>query len=90
MTKYAPTFPRSIWTVLKGKIAIHNHIEHHVGQKSGEGGVRVSVTQPSKPAIVPLSVCVNLKWMVHPAGIVRLLGRLTVGSGVFGASGTSK
>jgi hypothetical protein len=38
MTNYAPTFPRNIWKVPKGKIAIHNHIDHHVGQKSGEGG----------------------------------------------------
>jgi hypothetical protein len=36
MTNYAPTFPRNIWTVPKGKIAIHNYIEHHVGRTSGE------------------------------------------------------
>jgi hypothetical protein len=36
MTNYVPTFPRNIWTVPKGKIAIHNYIEHHVGQTSGE------------------------------------------------------
>jgi hypothetical protein len=41
MTNYAPTFPKNIWAVPKGKIAIHNHIDHHVGQKSGEGGFRV-------------------------------------------------
>jgi hypothetical protein len=46
MTKYAPMFPKSIRTVPKGKIAIHNHIDHHVGQKFGERGFRVWFDEP--------------------------------------------
>jgi hypothetical protein len=38
--------PRNIWKVPKGKIAIHNHIDHHVGQKSGEEGFRVWFDAP--------------------------------------------
>jgi hypothetical protein len=41
MTRYAPPAPRNIWTIPKGKIAIHNHTGHHVGQKSEENGFRV-------------------------------------------------
>jgi hypothetical protein len=41
MTRYAPSAPRNLWTIPKGKIAIHNHAAHHVGQKSGENGFRV-------------------------------------------------
>jgi hypothetical protein len=41
MTKYAPRSPKNIWTVPKGKIVVHNRVDHHVGQKSGENGFRV-------------------------------------------------
>jgi hypothetical protein len=46
MTRYAPLAPRHIWTIPKGKIAIHNRVEHHVGQKSGENGFRCGSTIP--------------------------------------------
>jgi hypothetical protein len=38
--RYAPTFPKNIWTVPKEKIAVHNNAEHHRGKMSGEGGFR--------------------------------------------------
>jgi hypothetical protein len=41
MTRYAPMFPRNIKIIPKGKIAIHNRVDHHVAQKSGEDGFRV-------------------------------------------------
>jgi hypothetical protein len=46
MTRYAPLAPRNIWTIPKGKIAIHNHLEHHAGQKSGANGFRVWFDDP--------------------------------------------
>jgi hypothetical protein len=46
MTRYAPSAPRNLWTIPKGKIAIHNHAAHHVGQKSGENGFRVWFDNP--------------------------------------------
>jgi hypothetical protein len=46
MTRYAPLAPRNIWTIPKGKIAIHNHAEHHIGQKSRENGFRVWFDDP--------------------------------------------
>ena len=46
VVRYAPLAPRNIWTIPKGKIAIHNHVEHHVGQKSGENGFRVWFDDP--------------------------------------------
>jgi hypothetical protein len=46
MTKYAPTFPRNIRTVPGGMIAVHNRVDHHGGQKSGEGGFRVWFDEP--------------------------------------------
>jgi hypothetical protein len=46
MTRYAPRSPRNIWTVPKGKIAIHNNAEHHAGQKSDENGFRVWFDDP--------------------------------------------
>jgi hypothetical protein len=39
--RYAPGFPRNIWTVPQGKLAVHNSVEHHRGQLSGEEGFRV-------------------------------------------------
>jgi hypothetical protein len=46
MTRYAPSAPRNLWTIPKGKIAIHNQAAHHVGQKSGENGFRVWFDNP--------------------------------------------
>jgi hypothetical protein len=46
MTRYAPLAPRNIWTIPKCKIAIHNHTEHHAGQKSGVNGFRVWFDNP--------------------------------------------
>jgi hypothetical protein len=47
MTRYAPLAPKNIWTIPKGKIAIHNYVKHHVGQKSGENGFRVWFDDPN-------------------------------------------
>jgi hypothetical protein len=46
MTKYATMFPKEIRTIPKGKIAIRNHLDHHVGQKSGVKGFRVWFDEP--------------------------------------------
>ncbi len=46
MTRYAPTFPRNIRTVPGGMIAVHNRVDHHAGQKSGESGFRVWFDEP--------------------------------------------
>jgi hypothetical protein len=39
--RYAPSFPKNIWTVPDGKIAIHNSAGRRAGQMSGEDGFRV-------------------------------------------------
>jgi hypothetical protein len=44
--RYAPGFPRNIWTIPHGKIAVHNSVAHHVGQMSGEHGFRVWFDDP--------------------------------------------
>jgi hypothetical protein len=46
MTRYTPTFPKNILTIPKGTIAIHNIVNHHVGQRSGENGFRVWFDEP--------------------------------------------
>jgi hypothetical protein len=46
MTRYAPRSPRNICSAPRGKIAIHNNIEHHAGQKSEENGFRVWFDDP--------------------------------------------
>jgi hypothetical protein len=41
MHREGRAFPRNIWTIPKGKIAVHNNIAHHRAQRSGESGFRV-------------------------------------------------
>jgi hypothetical protein len=46
MTRHAPTFPKNIRTIPKGRIAVHNRVDHDAGQKSGEDGFRVWFDEP--------------------------------------------